>query len=120
MGVATECAKATWLFWLTPSAVFGWTPARMPEKHLFSNPVLASIFQSTPLSTNSLIHKYYFHMVALVCARIIYIYWNCLALSGPEPNTRPGPTIEETQRNALPPACQEGGDSRRKHRQKED
>ena len=95
-------------------------PSRMPEKHLFSSPVLASIFQSTPISTNSLMHKYYFHTVALVCARIIYIYWNCVALSGPEPSTRPGPTIEETQRNALPPACQEGAESKRKHRQKED
>jgi hypothetical protein len=41
-------------------------------------PGIFSIFQSACISTTSLIPKGYTHMVTLLCARNIYIYWNCL------------------------------------------
>ena len=51
-------------------------------------PGILSVFQNTPLSTNSLIHKLCFHVVALVCARIYIFTWNCLRRNLPQARTR--------------------------------
>ena len=67
--------KQPWLF--GPPAgggLFQWikNPYGCPKRHRFRDSVFCSIFQKTPVSINSLIHKHYFHMLSLAHARLIY------------------------------------------------
>lgn len=87
----------------------------MTETRPFFVPGIFSLFQRTPVSTNSLIHQYYFHMVALVCTRIIH---NLLELARanrlPKTITGPGPTPEDAERHAYSGVPRpEGGDPKR-------
>ena len=73
-GVAVVSANVTSVTLVRPAAFLSGRqrPSGIPGTTPFFVPGIFLVFPRTPVSTNPLIHKYYFHMLSLAHARIIY------------------------------------------------